>query len=474
MIKKIKLTLQALKKEHETYLAYKRGYKINAFGDLKNAASRWQGLFFRVLFFLRFTMKNLSLKKNKKSKKDILTFSESNNQFVSLRETVIQLVRQGIKTENLVTLNISNLEDIYYSKDFSLVKFSFFDVLAAYFLLLVKGPTLYVRARKISKPALKKYFDKFCHSYVYLPYFFEILEQTQPKLIITSNDHNVANRCFRLAASMLNIETAYMQHASVTKDFPPLDFTYAFLDGQQALDIYVECENFNKSIKGNQYTAVLLSGQKKKVENTDKNIKTNNLHLCIGVGVNTLDDIFHVKNLLGKLEIKGVSCLVRTHPSQRKTFVEELQLYCNNNQYVKVLGAKEQPLTQFLAQINLLITANTSLHLEAALIGIPTYYYEMSDSISVPDHYGYLKHGISKRLPSQLLENLNIEEFFKLMYLDKDRKKAIKYYSETFDTRWQGKEGELTALVLKRLLNKQGIKDLCSKIELDKTVYKVF
>ena len=83
----------------------------------------------------------------------------------------------------------------------------------------------------------------------------------------------------------------------------------------------------------------------------------------------------------------------------------------------------------------------------------------MSDNVIKPDYYNYVKNGISKKLNNnftfQELKNLT-----KKMYNDAKRQQVIKKYSETYQTRWQNKEGELTQEVIKRILNNQSLNDL--------------
>ena len=101
-------------------------------------------------------------------------------------------------------------------------------------------------------------------------------------------------------------------------------------------------------------------------------------------------------------------------------------------------------------------TSNSSIHLEAALVNLPTFYYEMSDEVYISDYYGYVKNGISKKLEENFsaeLINFSIQE----LLLSEKRKLAIKKYSETFGSLWQNREGELTALIIDNILNNKSL-----------------
>ena len=107
----------------------------------------------------------------------------------------------------------------------------------------------------------------FCGAYSYVPYFINILSKTKPKLVIVSNDHSLNCRSLRLAAQILGIRTLYIQHASISNIFPPLEFDYALLDGLVSYKKYVSCYEKNKNnnrVKKNAIKCkVLLTGQKK-------------------------------------------------------------------------------------------------------------------------------------------------------------------------------------------------------------------
>jgi hypothetical protein len=94
---------------------------------------------------------------------------------------------------------------------------------------------------------------------------------------------------------------------------------------------------------------------------------------------------------------------------------------------------------------------NKKQPVDEAVLGLATFYYEMSDELHRPDYYGYVKNGVS----------LKLEQGFTLKELQNaienayspERNQAIKSYSETYSTEWQNREGELTAWVIQRILN---------------------
>src|SRR5690606_33507240 len=72
--------------------------------------------------------------------------------------------------------------------------------------------------------------------YYYVALF--LIKLTKPERLWLSNDHTYVNVAFLYASKKLRVKSFYLQHASVSDMFPPLNFDLAFLDGKIALNIY--------------------------------------------------------------------------------------------------------------------------------------------------------------------------------------------------------------------------------------------
>ena len=88
-----------------------------------------------------------------------------------------------------------------------------------------------------------------------------------------------------------------------------------------------------------------------------------------------------------------------------------------------------------------MISGNSSIHLEAALAGVLPIYYEISPTNN-PDYYGYVKSGLAVKA-NDFNEIKNIIE--QKLLSNKARDVAIRYYSSTYNTPWEGNEGNLVA-----------------------------
>ena len=154
-----------------------------------------------------------------------------------------------------------------------------------------------------------------------------------------------------------------------------------------------------------------------------------------------------------------VKCIVRTHQSQPLFFIRKLKAYIEDKSWLRWSNSSEELVEDYFMNVNLLIASNSSIHLEAALAGVPTLYYEMSSEVLFSDYYGYVEKGISKRLENDFTYE-KIKNSIKNQSIDIKKQYAIKNYSETYGTKWQNLEGDLSALIINRILNNKSLDDL--------------
>jgi len=474
IITKTVVSLRCLKQENELHLAYVFGQILDESNDVKNKKCRYPGVLFRVLIFFRSLWLTCRWHSASLTHTDVLVFAGTDNQFNSLVSTIESMDKLGISNTILISWHLGDKNRKHFANSVD-IKFSFADLISASVLFGIRAWSLYWGLRKQKRfIEINQYFDVFCEAYVFLPYFLTQLKTAQPGLVVLSNDHNLPNRCLRLAAEALGIKTLYMQHASVSDLFPPLEFDYALLDGKIALDNYTKCFEKKKSTprvtRNIAQCKVFLSGQKKPVAFVSSQVAET---LCIGIGVNTLDDFHCVLKVLELFVDERVNCIVRTHPAQSCMFLAALQSFITNKPSIKWSNAREHSLNNFFSKVSCLMAGNTSLHLEAALAGLPTFYFEMSDVVQLPDYYGYVKNGLSHPLEKEFtLQDLinGIENAH-----SNKRNQSIKQYSETYQTAWQDREGELAALVIKKIIIGETFEDVFQKNHSDiySAIYKL-
>jgi hypothetical protein len=241
-----------------------------------------------------------------------------------------------------------------------------------------------------------------------------------------------------LAAKRLNIKSIYLQHASVSKRFPPLEHDYIFLDGQASLETYRACQ-VNDSERPDKFNEkkIFLSGIK-------KNLKKLNLNKNqIGIAVNRTDNLKASKMLCNNLIELGYNVRFRFHPGTRNSVkVNFLDIFQNQPRF-ECIDSKHESISEFCGNIFCLIAGNTSTHLEAAICGVVPIYFNNTGSEDQDDFYGYVKKGLSYKANSLQDIILLIDKIKKNQLRINDR--VVNYFSSTFKTQWQNKESKIVA-----------------------------
>ncbi|WP_404418463.1 hypothetical protein [Marinospirillum sp.] len=429
--------------EPETWLCYIYGRQIKNLPFLMEKKPRSRGFILQIAKFFYSLLKAVRLKEHSKLKQPIrfFVFAGTTNQMHSLDQTLDALCNKG---EQLVAVGKSkHLATGDYEKGYLPFQLMPLDVIRILVLFISRGWGLYKSLKAIHPVSIGWYFSKFCSVYTYLVYFYRVLSRTSPEFVITSNDHNVPNRCMLAIAHHLGIKTVYLQHASVSSIFPALRVNYAFLDGQGAVDTYMECEpNQPNTQRKVPIPQVILSGQKKHL----KRVENSNVN-TVGVALNALDDVKEGIAFVKKLVAEGVNIRLRWHPGQAPRDTQAYRDTFEKNEQVVLSDPRQEAISRFMENIGWLIAGNSSIHLEAALAGVIPIYYELAPP-DHPDYYGYVKHGLTQPAES-------VEDILKLLRQARDNhsssEQAVRYYSSTYLTKWDGLEGELVAETLIRL-----------------------
>lgn len=425
----LKSTLGILEEEEETSLAFLYGKRIENINYLKDCSFKNSSLIARVLIFFVKVIKKTNFRKGSDRDFDteVYFYSGTLNQFNSIQPTYKSIQRKGINSKLIIDSEIST------DHEYQVVEFSLKELVISIIVFFIRAPYLLKQIRyNENRRFMYKYFDVFCLPYIYTPFFLNRLSQGRVKVSVSSNDHNPSNRCLRRVSKKLKIKTAYIQHASVSNLFPPLDYDYAFLDGSIALRVYESIS------EGRLPTGkVFLCGQQKKVL---RRFEGNS----IGIAINILDSFEVIESLIERLT-KDYQVVVRTHPKQDRAFIDSLTDIIKSNTKIEWSDSNNDSLISFFSRISSMIASNSSIHLEAALSGIPTLYLSYKDD-PIEDYYGYVKNGVSLNLDdiSPSLSIREAEDYVQTStYLE-----SVRAYSETYGTRFLGRESELSANII--------------------------
>lgn len=435
--------LNILEEVPETWLAYNLGQNFERLSHVFAIRPRFHGTLLRLALLILWAMKQTTYVRKStgpaQGSNNILVYAGTFNQLVALDGTVKALAISGRRVSALAKKK--QLESKTYKDVWSGHRFSLKDTLIGFKVLIHRAPKLRRLLGQKNPRLVAWHLDQICSSYFYLASFYRTLKAEMPEYVVTANDHNVDNRALISVAHYLGIKTAYLQHASVGPLFPALRFNYAFLDGEAARTIYRQCENhIPDKAKFWPKPKVFLSGQKKPIASHMEAERK-----FIGIAVNTLDDPEKVTALVGKVVNGGYAVRFRWHPGQSTKDVELYKVRFSRMSGVTLSNSRNEDVATYLSGLKCLVAANTSLLLEGALARVVPVYYEFSEP-AIRDVYGFVKNGLAEHAES--VEDLLDMLVHGNMALNQD---AIKHYSATFNTVYEGRESELVAGHLNKL-----------------------
>lgn len=210
-----------------------------------------------------------------------------------------------------------------------------------------------------------------------------VLKKYRPEVIVLSNDHLPWFRALTIAARELAIPTVYLQHACVADNFPPLRNDLSLLEGEDAL---IKYQAGGKSITGK----VALVGMPKYEQYREKRNASTSLHR-LGIPYNLTDNLPRIAQTVAAIQaaLPEVEITLRKHPRDLRPYPEEL------GKSVRWSDAQQEPALRFLQHQDVIISGESSIHLEAALMNVSSIYYSFqSGEYPVTDHYGFIANGL--------------------------------------------------------------------------------
>lgn len=253
-----------------------------------------------------------------------------------------------------------------------------------------------------------------------------LIRRLSPSILVVANDHNMRTRVLQRAARDEGVTSMYLQHASVSPNFPPLTFDVAFLDGRDALEKYDQpgsegCETF--------LTGFPKSDIARRSIRERRSIRT--AAVCPGI-LDPEDAVYEVVSYLAE-NCPGLKLRFRPHPADKRDW-RAIQAEFRS-------GVGENSF-EFLLGTDAIITGHSNIALEAALAGVVPIYYDFSSTGG--DVYGFRKRGLvaeARDLPA-LVEILSAEE------AGPNPARRVAYYHATVGTAFDGRSGELVARLI--------------------------
>lgn len=263
--------------------------------------------------------------------------------------------------------------------------------------------------------------------------FEKELTQRNIQQVVLTNDHNLHPLALLHASRNLNIRTYYIQHASVSPAFPKLLPEVSLLEGQQALDTY--------NLIGNSSRKIHLVGIPRLDGILAYNQFLNKTDITIGFCLKPYYSDELIKSYVEAISsLDNVSRIIlRPHPGNGEKFYEKLQSYP-----VEISNARKERPHEFLKKLDVMISGESSIILESALMKVKTIYID--DEIAQYDLYGFVKNGIATPISSfeeleKELQNIDFEQV-------EAQYQNCKYYCSTVNTSFENKSKELILNIL--------------------------
>ena len=299
-------------------------------------------------------------------------------------------------------------------------------------------PVLLGLSKAVGRPALR-FFDLVFYAIGYYEVYRRALRHYRPQAVVFSNDHNDDSRALLLACQTENIPTCYVQHASVSTNFPPLGFSLNLLEGQDALDKYRLCG----PVKGQ----VALVGMPK----ADAYLSRRNTAPAVrrvGLACNIHDPLTALTDTLAHLmrTFPALIFTLRPHPSDRRDFAPLRRQLPG----LHWSDARQENVFDFLTGQDALVAADTSTHLEAVLLNVASFYYRFNTNALSDDYYGYVAHGLVPRAADLPALVALLRPYTLTKPLDLYRRAA--YYNATLGTPNEGQSQALALRVLTQWL----------------------
>jgi len=307
----------------------------------------------------------------------------------------------------------------------------------------------YLTSNSIDKKRTRQGINDIILSYpfYYVSYFW--FRMVKPLGIVISNDHVYSTRILIHWANKFGVKSFYIQHASVTKDFPVLEMSHAFLEGEDAKGKYVQA--------GSEQSKIELIGIPK-LDHLFKRINYNKSIKVIGVASNSLEPKNAVLELILFLNknYPEIPLIYRPHrfqyteTSYKQDFQNLIKKIPSN---VIISDPFDELVADFLTKIDCLIAGESGIHLEAVLLNITSIYFFHKTEYF--DDYGFVKNGLS-HLAKDFVELKNIIDEIKA------KRPAVRHkakrYCFTVDSEYDGRSTDLAVGLLKqKISNKIGI-----------------
>jgi len=189
------------------------------------------------------------------------------------------------------------------------------------------------------------------------------------------------------AARERGVPTVYLQHASVTDQFPPLAFDYALLEGADALHKYAQT--------GPSSAKVFLVGMAKS-DGYCRHLNNSPAVRTLGICLNIHDPVERMQTLCDQVcrEFPDLRVWLRPHPGDKRVAA---WVDLARQHGMEFSDSRAELSFGFLSRVDAVVAGNSNILLEAALMNVFPLYFDSYQSNR--DWYGFERNGLVEFLP---------------------------------------------------------------------------
>ncbi len=203
------------------------------------------------------------------------------------------------------------------------------------------------RLNRSEKRIVCYFIQHFVLTQSYVWFYKKMLEQYKPVCVVMANDHTFITKPLELLCEDYHIPCIYVQHASVSYDFPELHFSHSFLDGTDALKKYTSGD---KKTTGN---IILLGACRYDALSEYRLRREHKRRGCIGMAINTMDDNQIADSVCNELLrlFPNIRIKIRMHPTMKEHPFE-----FTNKERITYTCATDESMIDYLDSIDVQIS----------------------------------------------------------------------------------------------------------------------
>lgn len=224
----------------------------------------------------------------------------------------------------------------------------------------------------------------------------------QLRVLCVASDHSPVSQAMLFVARRQGIKTCYVQHAPVTRYFPPLSFDVSFLTDRASLMSYDRAAQNER--RQRPKNVIMLPP----FVNPYRRPALNNYPYTIGICLSFVPKLETLERIIDEVcrHASVSDVLLRRHPRCAQDLTKLL-----TSPKVRVLPRGESA-RDFFSVIDVALVPSSGVAIEALHSGIPTFYTPNADEV-VYDYYGFVKSGIVPEFRFEDIENpYKLTEFF--------------------------------------------------------------